>query len=883
MEVKPMKWSLIAQYLLAGFIALTLFACGGGGGGDTTTTYALSGTITAANNIAVDSDLNDPNSPYADNSSFANAQSLANPVMVNGFVSDFPTNSPGDRFVSSSDVDDVYRVTLYDGQYVSLRVANFDAALSGDYDVDFAILDLNLNLIGISQTYDEFESILFNGTDGEYYIHVYAYKGVNKYVLSIGSTSLAGADVNTGVSTDFLPYQAVVKRAPEQLMAKSYDSLGQLSGITFSHDSHERNALLRLTPQASVSDLMSSMQAKASVSKDNEWLQSLPEESRQKYETLRMIKQLNQREDIESASPNFIYRAMREPNDTYYSYQEHYRQIRLPQAWDITTGTPATGDVIVAVIDTGLATDHEDFTGQLVTGYDFISDPASARDGDGIDADPHDPGTSEIPGESAFHGTHVAGTVAAATNNSRGVAGVSWGAKIMPLRVLGLGGSGSSYDIEQAVRYAAGMVNDSGTLPAQSADIINLSLGGSGYVQNSQDLYTQFHNSGVIVIAAAGNSNSSTLFYPASYDGVISVSAMDWDNNKAPYSNYGSAVDIAAPGGDLSVDNNGDSYSDGILSCVINDSTGDRQSNYGFLQGTSMASPHVAGVVALMKAVYPGLTPAALDSLLSSGEMTNDLGDTGRDDIYGYGMIDALKSVQAAEVAAGNPVSDTVIASPTSLNFSTSTNAGNVILSGQGTNPPSVVSIDSSEAWLTVTAESVDANGLGRYSLAVDRTGLVDAIYTATADFGLSDGNTIKVAVSMRVHTQSTNIVGNAGYLYVVLFDLSDNNIKQVSLAPSNGLYDFQLTGVPAGEYKLVAGSDVDNDGQICEVGESCGAYPIRGQEEVISVGGNLTGLDFLATINSGLGGTAAADFTPPAKAITIQPATDKDKKVMAQ
>jgi serine protease len=898
-QANEINWMFNVKHLLVISISLTLFACGGGGGdgvdGGGTATFTLLGKITAANNIAVDSDLNDPLAPYVENNDFnnnfidiatsedfANAQSLVNPVMLNGFVSRQGTLSQGDRFESSPDIADMFRISLYGGQYVSLRIASFDSSAPMAYDVDFQVYDSGFNLIATSDSYTEFESYQVpDGSDGEYYIRVYAHSGTNKYVLSVGSTSLSGAIATTAVSADFIPYQAIIKRSPQTLMAKSSESLGQMDGVTLSHDSRDRNVLLSMTPSSNFMTLMS--QSAKALEADG-GMQAIPEETRQKIETLRMIKQLNLRGDIESASPNFIYRAMREPNDTYYSYQEHYRQIRLPQAWDITTGTPATGDVIVAVIDTGLATDHEDFTDQLVSGYDFISDTASSRDGDGIDNDPNDPGTSEVPGESVFHGTHVAGTIAAASNNSRGVAGVSWGAKIMPLRVLGLGGSGSSYDIEQAVRYAARLPNDSNTVPNQAADIINLSLGGAGFSQQSQDLYTQVRNSGVIIIAAAGNNNSSELFYPASYDGVVSVSAMDWENDKAPYSNYGSAVDVGAPGGDLSVDNNGDSYSDGILSCVMNDSTGVPQSNYRFLQGTSMASPHVAGVVALMKAAYPDLTPAILDSMLSSGEMTNDMGDTGRDDIYGYGMIDALKSVQAASAAASNPAPDTVIVTPTSLNFGFNLNEASVTLTGQGTNPPGVVSIDSSEPWLSVAANSVDADGLGTYTLTVDRTDLVDAVYSATVDFVLNDtdATTLSISVSMRKLTQTTDIVGNAGYLYLVLFDLSSNNQGQLALSPNNGTYNFQLTGVAEGEYYLVAGSDVDNDGLICEVGESCGAYPLQGREEVVNVTGDMTGLDFLATINSGLSGTAGVSFALPVKGIPIK-SEEKDVKAVGQ
>ncbi|MEJ2395378.1 MAG: S8 family serine peptidase, partial [Candidatus Thiodiazotropha sp.] len=569
--------------------------------------------------------------------------------------------------------------------------------------------------------------------------------------------------------------------------------------------------------------------------------------------------------------PNFMLSAMLTPNDTYYSYQEHYRQIRLPQAWDITTGTPDTGNVIVAVVDTGIAMDHEDFDGQLVGGYDFISDANRSNDGDGIDNDPNDPGTSTNPGESVFHGTHVAGTVAAASNNNRGVAGIAWGAKIMPLRVLGLEGRGSVYDILQGVRYAAGLSNDSNTLPPQPADIINLSLGGTDYDQDVQDVYNEVRNAGVIVIASAGNNNWATLSYPASYDGVISVSAMDWHNNKAPYSNYGAAVDVGAPGGNMAVDDNGDSFGDGVLSCIISDKTGQRLSNYGFSQGTSMASPHIAGVVALMKAVHPELTPVELDTMLADGVLTNDLGTTGRDDIFGHGMIDALKAVEAAQDAAGNPPANTVTASPTTINFGTTLQTARVTLSGLGNTPPSVTAYTSSESWLTVSADTVDGAGLGDYNLSVDRSGLVDAVYSGTLEFSLSDGDTVRVSVSIRVQKQPTGDTGDAGFLYLVLFDASSSNQGQLNLSPINGVYQFQFEDVTAGDYYLVAGSDVDNDGNICEIGESCGAYPLHQQEELVTVDRDLSGLDFIATINSGLSGNTSAISALPAEGISIR------------
>jgi serine protease len=182
-----------------------------------------------------------------------------------------------------------------------------------------------------------------------------------------------------------------------------------------------------------------------------------------------------------------------------------------------------------------------------------------------------DPGDLAFGQRSSFHGTHVAGTIGAATNNGGGVAGVAWGVTLVPLRVLGLGG-GTSYDVLQAVRYAAGLANDSGT--SHPVDVINLSLGGGGFSSTEQSVYTQARNAGVIVVAAAGNDDSSQLFYPASYAGVVSVSAVDLRLLKAPYSSFGAAVDVAAPGGDTSIDRNGDGYGDGVLSTLFDELAG---------------------------------------------------------------------------------------------------------------------------------------------------------------------------------------------------------------------------------------------------------------------------------------------------------------------
>ena len=176
----------------------------------------------------------------------------------------------------------------------------------------------------------------------------------------------------------------------------------------------------------------------------------------------------------------------------------------------------------------------------------MISNATNAGDGDGVDSNPEDPGDRGLgDGSSSFHGTHVAGTVAAATNNNAGVAGVAWQSRIMPMRVLGLEG-GTSFDLIQAILYAAGLENASGQVPTQRVDVINMSLGGGGFSSSEASAITAARDAGVIIVAAAGNSGSANQEYPASYDGVVSVAAINQSNTRTSYSNFGQSIDAVS-------------------------------------------------------------------------------------------------------------------------------------------------------------------------------------------------------------------------------------------------------------------------------------------------------------------------------------------------
>jgi serine protease len=353
--------------------------------------------------------------------------------------------------------------------------------------------------------------------------------------------------------------------------------------------------------------------------------------------TLATVKSLKARPDVEYAQPNYIFQVTATPNDTGFPKQWHYFDngsaagkvpggINLPTAWDTNQGSSS---VVVAVIDTGILPGHEDISGSpnLTAGYDMISDPAIANDGDGRDADPTDPGDAIAENEcfpgspalpSSWHGTHVSGTIGVGkTNNSLGVAGINWRVKVQSVRVLGKCG-GTMVDINDAIRWAAGLSVPGVPNNPTPAKVINMSLGGASPCSASPATQSAINDAigrGVTVVVAAGNESSDASgFIPASCNGVITVAASDRRGFLATrYSNFGARVDIMAPGGDVRQDSDSDGNPDGVLSMV--------DGGYAFYNGTSMASPHTAGVAALLIAQDSTLTPAQVLSRLKANAL----------------------------------------------------------------------------------------------------------------------------------------------------------------------------------------------------------------------------------------------------------------------
>jgi serine protease len=353
-----------------------------------------------------------------------------------------------------------------------------------------------------------------------------------------------------------------------------------------------------------------------------------------------LMRQLAADPNVEYVEIDAIMKPTLVPNDPSLSSQwalgTSNASINVRPAWDKATGN----GVVVAVLDTG-TTVHPDLSPNYLPGYDFISDPTVARDGNGRDSDPSDPG-DKTSGTSSWHGTHVAGTIGALTNNGVGVAGVAYGAKILPVRVLGVGG-GYTSDIADAIVWASGGTVSGVPANPYPAEVINMSLGGSGTCSTTyQNAINSAVARGTTVVVAAGNSNTNVSnAQPANCANVIAVAATTSAGARSSFSNYGTGITISAPGSN-------------ILSTLNSGTTSPGNPSYAYYDGTSMAAPHVAGVVALMQSVASTpLTPAQVTTILKNTARPLPGACSGG---CGAGIVNAEAAVNAVLASSPQPV-----------------------------------------------------------------------------------------------------------------------------------------------------------------------------------------------------------------------------------
>ena len=531
-----------------------------------------------------------------------------------------------------------------------------------------------------------------------------------------------------------------------------------------------------------------------------------------------LMRQIAADPNVEYVELDKLNRAYLTPNDTRYSEQWGYSGtygIKANQAWDVTNGAGS----VVAVLDTGI-TSHSDLSANVLPGYDFIIDTSVSNDGNARDSDPSDPGDwvsanqcgfSHGAQPSSWHGTHVAGTIAAVTNNAKGVAGVAYGAKIVPVRVLGTCG-GYDSDIADAIIWASGGTVSGVPANANPAEVINLSLGGSGACgTTTQSAINSAVSRGTTLVIAAGNDNTNVSnASPANCNNVIAVASTTSTGARSSFSNYGSLIDIAAPGSN-------------ILSTLNSGSTTPGSETYASYNGTSMATPHVAGVVALLQSVATTpKTPAQVESLIKAN--VTAFPSTPSQQI-GPGILNAKAVVDAANgttppptgtLTNGVPVTGlsgsagtelrytlVVPAGATGLKFVTTGGSGDADLYVKFGSAPSTSSYDcrsegstNAETCNIATAQAgtyhVLVRGYSAFS-GLSLTGSYTAggggtqTYTNSTDYAIGDNTTVDSPIT--VSGRSGNAPTNAS-VTVAIVHTYQGDLKVDLVAPDGSLYN---------------------------------------------------------------------------------------------
>ena len=347
------------------------------------------------------------------------------------------------------------------------------------------------------------------------------------------------------------------------------------------------------------------------------------------------VEQLNSLNEVSFAEPNVYRETYVIPNDPSFPSQWGLTKINCPAAWDRTTGSP---NIVVAVIDTGVDLDHPELAPLLVQGTDMVDLGTNPVPPPGFRFEGDFTGRDNDPQDEVGHGTHVAGTIACLSNNANGVAGVTWNCRIMPVRVLArivnvnnnadVRGTGSAADIAAGIRWAV----DHG------ARVLNLSLGGPVDTQVERDAIAYAISRGAVVVVAMGNNGNNIPSYPAAYPDVVAVGAINQTDQRANFSNMGPHIDVVGPGV-------------GVLSTVWDN-------GFATMSGTSMATPHVAGVAALVLSCNAGLTGAQVADILrqTARPLRDNPADPVPNDQYGYGLVDAQAAVNRACPQASVPI-----------------------------------------------------------------------------------------------------------------------------------------------------------------------------------------------------------------------------------
>ncbi len=869
------------------FSLILLVACGGGGGGGgggnsgggseptpgptpaptpapAPERYSISGTVSLAADVIIDSDVPNKAFSYLSNNSIAEAQPAFDPVSVLGYAGRF-TDSEGDI---TDDSMDVFVLNIENKQInVTLRQVNSDS----DLDLYAYSSDDLSNPLVFSTGSGSTEQVSING-NGVFYISITADLNLNgsKYALIVEEqastssfTTSSARQSNKNMSGKKFDTGEFIIMKKDKSIEPSVDEkklLKQVFGVDYKFNrarlvmpSYEN--IKRYKPLKTIEDSTREF--------------GISQGDILEVQKIKAIEYLRDQLPNYFIEFNHIYYPDADPipfsPDPFYNdYQWNLRQIKTKEALDLIGQD--TKDVIVAVLDSGapskdsLAWINSSF---VEDGYDFVRSTDSSFDGDGIDNDPTDPDFLPVNSsgnvEYGSHGSHVATTISA-KNDGNEINGLA--SKTLPLRVCGSdqsenGGGCSGYDQLQAFYYVQGKENDSGEIYDASqygaVSVINMSLGGGGSNEVICEEIKNLKDNGIYVVASAGNEGNSAIRFPASCEFAFSVASTKADQRKSSFSSYNDFVDIAAPGGQTSEDYDGNDIGDGVMAYSFKNSSYDGTDYKGLqlYQGTSMAAPHVSGYFALLRFLDSDLTYEEINLLLKSEKLTNDVGPAGKDEYFGYGLMDLNKGISFLREGVNYDLLSYAEFSPARVNLGYSLNERifEIKKYGNGSLSVSDFYIVSSgvpaEQKLSVESVSVDENGFGQYKATIDRNGLSNGNTILRIEFLFNDGRKAEIPVLMQNGDQK--IKATVDQLWICAVN-DQNQIQPCDVMQmTNGTANYRVRELPNDTYtEIFACTTLEDRLSFSDQG-ICGLAELEGQylNNIVINGSNVNDINF--------------------------------------
>ena len=865
-------------------------------------TYTINGTLYSNRYTAIDGDVqNTLKYTYTENNSASSAQTIINPTDLIGHIGDntvdivlvengfcVGVDEDGNcltQTLENFDTEDWYKITAAPNLAVTLQIegliyedlpdnpGSFYCCEYETMDVDLLLYNEDGSLADYSYTTNSTSTrkIIALPNSGTFYAVVKANEGHSKYVLTFGS-NVSGASAFSAIKENYAKdrFISYIPFGPNY----KYDQKDAVSIDVYPEPNIE-------TKFTQLNDIGFKGLRRFNLTIDeeferifgNSYLNDIQDNPKQveyikHWKVLQHYRDLYPRLNLEL---DLKAKAMNFTKDPSWNYQWNLQQIGLETA--LTAIGQETKNVAVAVLDSGApSSDSTAFTTSafLPFGFDFVP-IGNSGDGDGYDSDPTD---STAATDS--HGTHV-GTTIAALNDGNNING--FGIGVVPVRVLGADGTGFVSDITQGLLYAGGFANGSGIVYSGDTPIkvVNMSLGSTGSTCSNayQGAINDLYAVNISIVSSSGNSGVEEYGSPASCNNVISVAATEATRNRAYYSTYNDLVDIAAPGGDVGTDANADGYGDGVLAFGSNE-------DLAFYQGTSMASPHVAGAIGILYALVPELLSSQVDALIIDGHLVDDIGEPGKDNEFGYGLLNINKAVTRIIDEEGLDFTYGSI-SPGTINLGKEFNSYDINVTKVGDGELSVTSVENDiPSAISITQQNVDENGFGTYTINLDRSSLPDGLYSTRTRVTFSNENvqTSTATIQIGDDRERPYIEYVSTYLWQVDEDAGVRTLYFGNDGEMlNGEITFNATDIPNGQYYYSFFTYVDNF--ITDVGEFVAIYPGAGSSETyINLDGEDVDVSVSLEVNKSGAGISSNNsnkkkyrvykINPPVKDLTI-------------